>query len=640
MDRVEERYGMCMKNGIKKERKGILSSISMKSKHGEKIKIAKHKKVKHKEAKIEEKHKTTKIRLPKIMIPKLSIKLSMILTFVLLIILTGVMSGFSIIELGTINSNSTKISQERMPQLNQANLLSSLISQYRILEFNHLTTDTETGRKAIENKLDAIEVQVAEVFEAYAEELTAEDMGTLRALLNQQKTQWDNFVLTNDELVELSNNMDKMEAIEYINGDSKIAYDSLNIKTSNMVEKNIEGINEISEVGTAQYILSRNILLGVFGVTFLVSIALAVFLIVSILPHLKKMQNKMTELVQKGGDLTQTIDLKSKNEIGDLAGSLNLFIGNLREIISEVKDETSVLSEIVDTVTDSMMALNDDLDDVSATTEQISAGMQETAASTQEMDAMSHEIQTSIESVAMKTQEGTKLAGEISERALQLRSNASLSQEAAFKIKSEVEIELREAIEKSKSVSEIEVLTDVILAVTAQTNLLALNAAIEAARAGESGRGFAVVADEIRKLAEQSKSTADKIREVTKTVVDSVSNLSVSSSKVLEFLDTQVVKDYEAQLVTGEQYNKDAETIHLLISDISGTSDDLLMSIKAMLLTISEITTATGEGAEGSNNIAKKTNGISENAQVVLNKTKTTKEGAERLLEMVDKFIV
>ncbi len=575
---------------------------------------------------------------PKLQFKKLrvTIKMRLILTFLVMMLVTGIISVFSIVELNAVNENSRTISGDRIPQLNFSNKLNDLISKYRVMEFSHILADSKDSKDRIEVNMGNIKSDIDNTFNMYQAVITDD----LKALLNQQKTLWQTYLTVHDKMMEMSRNLDTANTLAYINMESKVAYDTLSIKTNQMVLSNMDNIQKITEESNQQYVIARNLLIGVFGIAILISVISGLLLISSILPPLKKMKQKLSDLVQMGGDLTQSIELKSNNEVGDLADSVNMFLINLRDIISEVKSETNRLNVTVDVVNENMRELNGELEDVSATTEQISAGMEQTAASTQEMGAMTHEIHDVIESVVMKSQEGAKLAGEISQRAILLRSTALKSQEAAYRIKKEVDLELSDAIEKSKSVTQIEILTDAILAVTAQTNLLALNAAIEAARAGEAGKGFAVVADEIRKLAEQSKHTAGKIQDVTKVVVDSVSNLSRSSQKVLEFLDNQVARDYEVQVQTGDQYNKDANTVDVLVTDISTTSTTLLASIQTMLETIGEITTATSESATGANDIAKKAGEISDNATVVLKNTEITKESALLLSEVVEKFKV
>ncbi len=123
---------------------------------------------------------------------------------------------------------------------------------------------------------------------------------------------------------------------------------------------------------------------------------------------------------------------------------------------------------------------------------------------------------------------------------------------------------LESAIESSKVVEQINVLSDSIMNITSQTNLLALNAAIEAARAGEAGKGFSVVADEIRKLAEQSKDTVTEIQSITVKVIESVKNLSDSSSNLLTFVSTDMDNDYKTMLNVADKYSEDASFVDTL----------------------------------------------------------------------------
>ncbi|MBO0563317.1 methyl-accepting chemotaxis protein, partial [Clostridium botulinum] len=165
-------------------------------------------------------------------------------------------------------------------------------------------------------------------------------------------------------------------------------------------------------------------------------------------------------------------------------------------------------------------------------------------------------------------------------------------------------VELERAIESSKVVEQINVLSESIMEITSQTNLLALNAAIEAARAGEAGKGFSVVADEIRKLAEQSKDTVTEIQSITVKVIESVKNLSDSSSNLLTFVSTDMDNDYKTMLNVADKYSEDASFVDTLVTDFSSTSEDLLASLQDVLKTIEGVAQAASEGAGGTTDIA------------------------------------
>lgn len=343
------------------------------------------------------------------------------------------------------------------------------------------------------------------------------------------------------------------------------------------------------------------------------------------------------------GNFTRDIPeefLNKKDEIGVLAKAISTMQGSVKEVVKGVVNESRDIEESMLATRLTINELTSQIEEVSSTTEELSAGMEETAASSEEMSATATEIERAINSIAIKAQQGAMSAGEISRRAGELKQNAITSQRNAQTLYLTTQDNMIKAIEESKAVDQINVLSDAILQITSQTNLLALNAAIEAARAGEAGRGFAVVAEEIRKLAENSKSTVNEIQQITKLVVTSVGNLSESSASVLEFIDKQVIRDYEIMVKTGEQYNQDAEFVDNLVADFSATAEELTASIQEMTKVIEEIAIAANEGAEGTTNIAQKSIMVLTKANEVMKQADVSKESSDNLMKMVSIFTV
>lgn len=386
---------------------------------------------------------------------------------------------------------------------------------------------------------------------------------------------------------------------------------------------------------------------SIFVIVLLILVAIILVLVVSfwasnlLAKPIKKAAGYLNILANAdfSTNVTDTY-INRKDEIGTLFSSVDIMSKSIQSLVRDVVNKANNLGQNISVSYDNVDRLSLQMAEVSKTTQEMSSGTEETAAMAQEMEATSCEIKTAVEAMACKAQESSRMAEEISRRAQDLRENAVLSQKAAHDIRNEIDSEILKAIEQSKAINKINLLTDSILHITSQTNLLSLNAAIEAARAGEAGRGFTVVADEIRKLSEESKHSATEIQAVTKLLVQAVQELTLSSEKALDFIDKIVINDYDTMVGIGEKYSSDADMIQELITDFSNTSEQLLTAIQSMVTSINEVSAANNQEARGTQNIAMKASEVMNNASKLAELMEAAKENSVDLIGSVTKFRV
>ncbi|SHJ08251.1 methyl-accepting chemotaxis protein [Clostridium cavendishii DSM 21758] len=562
-------------------------------------------------------------------------KLITLFTFLLIVIL-GI-GLYSVKSLKDVNNISTEIATQAIPGIKQSGNMNTMTSDYRILEFEHILSTSTEKMSELEKLMDQKNAEITKALDSYEKTITD---NTDKETFNTAKNEWGKYLEVHKKVIELSKQLKTEEAQTLINGDSNKAFDTASDSLVKLADFNYKCAQEASNKGDVNYNNARNILIAIIVISILLAIITSTLIIRSIIKPINILKDELETLANKGGDLTQEIKISSKDELGLLANSVNKFLSNLRTIITEVNHNTNSTVETVNMINENMFRLNTQIEDVFATTEELSAGMEETAASTEEISATVNEANLVVEALADKAANGKSSADEINNRALTLKENSLTSQKDATKTYSEAKLNLEKAIEDSKIVKQINVLSDTILEISSQTNLLALNAAIEAARAGEAGKGFSVVAEEIRKLAEQSNDTVIEIQKITNTVTEAVSNLSNGSTQVLDFIDSKVINDYKSLVETGGKYSTDASFVNSLVTDFSSSSTDLSNSIGVIVKTIDEIASASTEGAQGTVNITEKLTDVSHRSNEVINQTKVAKENSDKLLSILSKFTV
>ena len=562
---------------------------------------------------------------------RITIKLRLILSYSLVVFVMVILFGLSMLMIGSLVNQSNQLTNQIIPQLVQAKELGKLVSDYRNSEYMVMMSNSEDEENFAMNSLSAIKSKINTSLDNYKNLLEPAERKSYDIVYYT----WENYLIIHEKMLATTS---PQEALQIMNGEGKNAYDSLSSYLETMIQETDLRTKEAEEKLRDQTNTLTQVFIFVSIVGIAISILFAIFNVWRIVKPIKHLQSRLDVLANQGGDLSQEIQFKTQDEMGELATSINMFLKNMKEIIAEVKESTKQVRSEVEWVDQSSETLITDVRLITGTTDEMDQSMSVIDGETQEITNNIREIETVVESITDAAQHGAERVDEISKRANELKNKAIESKNDADLIVQTIEAEINEAMEESTQVKDISLLTGAIMDITEQTNLLALNAAIEAARAGESGKGFAVVAEEIRKLASVSAQTANKIQTITSVVIHAVDRLNTTSNEMLDFLNSRVVKDYEALVNTGEQYSGDASAMDDLITNLSATSEELMASIQSMSQNIYDISDKTKHAHLSISNINNKAKEVRDNTDQVAKHTQANKEIAEYLQKLVGKF--
>jgi len=381
-----------------------------------------------------------------------------------------------------------------------------------------------------------------------------------------------------------------------------------------------EGFSGYLDSYISQVSMKGYFVMGIVVVLIIVSFLLSFIRInKTILGISYELQSIINNINRGKGDLTARINTKTKTELAMISDGINEFLGTLQGVIKDVKNGASVLSTSSDSMVVKIQSASDNVTNTSAAMEELAASMENVSTTAIDLNDKVFEVREATNAIDAEAKEGASKANEIKTAADEIKKEATEKKDNTGAKMEELSKVLEVSVKESEQVNQIGDLTNEILDIASQTNLLALNASIEAARAGEAGKGFAVVADEISKLAANSRDTAGNIQEISAKVTAAVKTLSDNAVQVIEFINENVLADYDAFVETGSKFEDTATMIDEMLATFSDKADNLnnVMNemadrIETISNSVNESSNAIGMSAQAATEIVGEIQGINE----------------------------
>lgn len=567
-----------------------------------------------------------------------SLKTLILLPVFILGALTIICNVMAINNIRTVNSNAADITDNCMMSVSDLGEIKNDIQVIHTLGLSHIIATDLNTMISVVGEINDNQEELEQKLDEYKKYVQNDDMDTYNSLVSNYNTM--KYELGN--IMAYSALGKNEEAYAIANG---VVSDS-----STAIQKDIEVLSthandtasEARERLTSVYIsslVSNGIVIIISAILIIVAIYCVMkYVIKPIIATNKDIRDIIDGIDNGEGDLTKRVRVISNDEIADLGNGINLFMDKLQEILKLIIENTNYMENVVAEVDGSVVKSNDSASDLSAMTEELSATMQDVGLSVNTINDNADNILKDVEIIATKSDDINQFSKEMKANAEKIESDARYNMvQTGEKVGNILDV-LNKAIEDSKSVDQVNNLTNDILNISSQTNLLALNASIEAARAGEAGKGFAVVADEIRQLADSSRETANKIQSINSVVVAAVNNLSDNANNLVSHLQQTILPEFQTFVDGGVKYKENASYIENAMDEFVEKTDVLKKNMDEIAHSINTITTVVDDGAAGVNNAAISTQGLVEDIVNISNKMIENKGIAQNLKNSTNIF--